>query len=173
MATVKVKSAEATMDAQQPEIKINAAERKAVIELLNRLLADEHVLMIKTHNYHWNVLGEAFGPLHNLFGEQYDQIEDSIDEIAERARMLGGKAVGTLREYLDLTRLSEHPGEYPDAMTMIENLLNDHETLTRILREEVDASAEKYGDVGTSDFLTGLLRQHEKMAWFLRSFLQG
>lgn len=173
MATVKEKTQKIHLDARQPEIKINPTEREVVIEMLNRLLADEHVLMLKTHNYHWNVLGEAFDPMHKFFGEQYDQIEESVDEIAERARMLGGKAVGTLREYLDLTRLSEHPGEYPDAMTMIENLLHDHETLIGILREDVDASAEKYGDIGTSDFLTGLLRQHEKMAWFLRSFLQG
>lgn len=172
METVKEKSVHLKMDAQQPEIKIDAADRKAVIEMLNRLLADEHVLMLKTHNYHWNVLGSSFDPLHKFFGEQYDQIEESVDEIAERARMLGGKAVGTLSEYLALTRLDERPGDYPDAMTMIANLLHDHETLIGILRQDVDACAEKYGDIGSNDFLTGLLRMHEKMAWFLRSFLQ-
>ncbi|MEN4012872.1 MAG: DNA starvation/stationary phase protection protein [Chloroflexota bacterium] len=172
MANTQEKTGKIMMDAIQPDIQIDEADRKAVIDMLNRLLADEHVLMLKAHNYHWNVLGEAFDPLHKLFGEQYDQIGESVDEIAERARMLGGKAVGTLSEYLALTRLSEHPGEYPDAMTMITNLLNDHETLIGILREDVDASAEKFGDVGSSDFLTGLLRMHEKMAWFLRASLQ-
>jgi len=57
-------------------------------------------------------------------------------------------------------------------MTMIANLLADHETIIRELRKDIDDSLEKYGDVGTSDFLTDLIRQHEKMAWFLRSFLQ-
>ncbi|WP_448334615.1 Dps family protein [Bellilinea sp.] len=159
-------------DERQPEIEITASNREAVIERLNRLLADEHVLMLKTHNYHWNVLGPSFDPMHKFFGEQYEMLDDIVDDVAERARALGGKAVGTMREYLQLTRLSEHPGEYPDVMTMIANLLADHETIIRELRKDIDDSLEKYGDVGTSDFLTDLIRQHEKMAWFLRSFLQ-
>ncbi len=169
MATLKSNT---IFDERQPEIEIAASNREAVIEMLNRLLADEHVLMLKTHNYHWNVLGPSFDPMHKFFGEQYEMLDDIVDDVAERARALGGKAVGTMREYLELTRLSEHPGEYPDVMTMIANLLADHETIIRELRKDIDESLEKYGDVGTSDFLTDLIRQHEKMAWFLRSFLQ-
>ena len=68
-----------------------------------------------------------------------------------------------------LTRLPEAPGQYPDADQMIAVLLADHESLARQLREDVTSSAEKYGDVGTSDFLTGLLETHEKTAWMLRA----
>ncbi len=169
MATLKSNT---IFDERQPEIEITASNREAVIEMLNRLLADEHVLMLKTHNYHWNVLGPSFDPMHKFFGEQYEMLDEIVDDVAERARALGGKAVGTMREYLELTRLTEHPGEYPNVMTMIANLLADHETIIRELRKGIDESLEKYGDVGTSDFLTDLIRQHEKMAWFLRSFLQ-
>lgn len=169
MATLKSNT---IFDERQPEIEITASNREAVIEMLNRLLADEHILMLKTHNYHWNVLGPSFDPMHKFFGEQYEMLDEIVDDVAERARALGGKAIGTMREYLELTRLTEHPGEYPNVTTMIANLLADHETIIRELRKGIDESLEKYGDVGTSDFLTDLIRQHEKMAWFLRSFLQ-
>ncbi|MCX8024415.1 MAG: DNA starvation/stationary phase protection protein [Thermanaerothrix sp.] len=160
------------LDSRQPEVHISDAHREAVINLLNTLLADEHVLLLKTHNYHWNVIGPNFAELHELFGEQYEMLDDLVDEIAERARMLGGKAVGTMREYLERTRLSEEPGIYPNAEQMIINLVADHEAIIRYLRQAIDDCAEKYGDIGTSDLLTGVLRAHEKMAWFLRAHLQ-
>lgn len=159
-------------DVRQPDIQIPDAQREAVIDVLNTLLADEHVLLLKTHNYHWNVLGPNFAELHELFGEQYEVLDGLVDEIAERARMLGGKAVGTMREYLERTHLSEEPGVYPDAEQMLANLLTDHETIIRYLRQAIDDCAEKYGDIGTSDLLTSVLRAHEKLAWFLRAHLQ-
>jgi starvation-inducible DNA-binding protein len=154
-----------------PNLGIDESHRGEVVRLLNALLADEYVLYTKTRNYHWNVVGPQFNDLHKFFEAQYEALGEAVDEVAERARTLGGQAAGTLAEFLQLARLREQPGKSPDARGMITSLLADHETLARQLRRDVEATANKYGDVGTSDFLTGLLEKHEKMAWMLRAFV--
>ncbi|MGH7326580.1 MAG: Dps family protein [Candidatus Rokuibacteriota bacterium] len=146
--------------------------RDALVTILNTLLADEYLLYTKTRNYHWNVTGPQFNDLHKFFEAQYEALNEVVDEVAERARTLGGRALGTLVEFAKVTRLRERPGEYPDARGMIADLLADHETLVRQLRGDLETAA-KHGDAGTNDFLTGLTEKHEKMAWMLRAFLEG
>jgi starvation-inducible DNA-binding protein len=145
--------------------------RQRVIAVLNTLLADEFLLYTKTRNYHWNVTGPQFNDLHKFFESQYEALDEVIDEVAERARALGGRAAGTLEEFRSAARLHEKPGDVPAARDMIAILLADHEALIRALREDIDAVNDRHRDVGTADFLTGLLEQHEKAAWMLRSFL--
>lgn len=155
------------------DIGIKEKNREAVVDILNQHVADIYVLYTKTRNYHWNVLGPRFNDLHKFFEAQYETLNESIDEIAERARSLGGPAIATLSEFVKMSRIKEHPGKYPDADTMIENLLADHEAVIKNLRNDVDTCDEEYDDAGTSDFLTALMEAHEKMAWMLRSFLQN
>ncbi|HXG61326.1 MAG TPA: ferritin-like domain-containing protein, partial [Planctomycetota bacterium] len=81
--------------------------------------------------------------------------------------------IGTLAEFQKRARLKEKPGDLPDARGMIAQLLADHEAIVRTLREDLQTALEKHGDAGTSDFLTGLMERHEKMAWMLRAFLEG
>ena len=140
-----------------PHIGIAEGERKKIVTILNTLLADEYVLYTKTRNYHWNVVGPQFNDLHKFFGEQYEQLDDFVDDVAERARQLGGHSVATLGEFMEATRLKEHPGQYPAADEMLENLLGDHETIIRQLRADADTAASKFHDAGTNDFLTGLM----------------
>jgi DNA-binding ferritin-like protein (oxidative damage protectant) len=147
--------------------------RESVIRILNRLLADEYVLYTKTRKYHWNVTGPRFKPLHDFFKAQYEELETIIDEVAERVPQLGGKAVATLEEFSAVATLVEDPGQYPDDNKMLSNLLNDHEALIRNLRTDADATDEKYHDMGTNDFLIGLMQQHEKTTWMLRAHLEG
>ena len=144
-----------------------------MIGILNRTLADEHTLYVKTRNYHWNVTGPQFHSLHEMFEEFYQKLAPLADDVAERARMMGGRAIGTMAEFSQQTRLSEQPGEAPEARKMVENLLADHEQIIRDLRQEVDVCAEELNDQGTADFLTGLMEEHEKMAWMHRAFLEG
>ncbi len=118
------------------------------------------------------MVGQHFNDHHKFFEGKYESIDDSIDEIAERIRSLGAKSPATLSEFVKNSRLSEHPGKHPDAQTMIENLLADHEKVIQYLREDVDACGAKYHDAGTQDFLTGLMEEHEKTAWMLRSVLE-
>jgi starvation-inducible DNA-binding protein len=142
-----------------------------IVNILNVLLSDEYLLYTKTRNYHWNVTGPQFHDLHKFFEEQYTELSEIIDEIAERGRSLDGWAFGTMSEFSQHTRLKEHPGHYPEAREMIASLLNDHEAVIRQLRSDLETCADKYHDMGTNDFLTGLMEKHEKMAWMLRAFL--
>jgi starvation-inducible DNA-binding protein len=174
----------------KPKLGITDDLRKGVVELLSTVLADEYILYTKTRNYHWNVEGLQFNDLHKFFEAQYEALDDVvdevaervralggrsldefIDEVAERARSLGGRALGTLAEFSQRTRLKEEPKKTPDAKQMLANLLADHESVIRELRADLQTALDKYGDAGTSDFLTGLMEKHEKMAWMLRSYL--
>lgn len=144
--------------------------RYEVCRILNTLLADEFVLSTRTKNYHWNVTGPHFPELHALFGEQYRKLDGFVDRIAERVRALGGNPPGTLVGFLRYTRLSEHPKVHLSAEEMVDGLLEDHELLVRDLREDLERHPELRLDVGTTDFLTGILQEHETTAWMLRSF---
>jgi starvation-inducible DNA-binding protein len=157
--------------AMRTDIGIAEKDRKAVVDILNNLLADEYLLYTKTRNFHWNVKGMHFHSLHKMFEAQYEELDGIVDEVAERARSLGGSASGTMAEFLKSARLKED-GETPDAKGMVRSLLDDHEELINLLREDLAVCAEKYKDMGTSDFLTGLMEQHEKTAWMLRSHLE-
>ena len=152
-------------------IEITDDDRQRVVAILNTLLADEFLLYTKTRNFHWNVTGPQFNDLHKFFEAQYEALDETIDAVAERARSLGGRAAGTLEEFRASARLGEKPGATPAARDMLATLLADHEALTRTLREDVTTVNDRHHDVGTADFLTGLLEQHEKAAWMLRSFL--
>jgi starvation-inducible DNA-binding protein len=154
------------------DIGVSVEDLEGEVRLLNRLLADEYVLYTKTRNYHWNVKGAQFNQLHLFFQSQYEQLNVVVDDVAERCRAIGGDAIGTLDEFKRETTLREQPGSYPDAPTMIADLLADHEAVIRTLREDVETTGETHNDAGTSGFLSGLLEQHEKMAWMLRAHLE-
>lgn len=162
-----------TSNLLKADVGLTERQREAVIDILNARLSDTVTLYVKTRKYHWNVRGIEFAQLHEFFEEQYDQLEEAMDEIAERVRQVGGIALGTMEEFLQTTALKEQPGVNPEAEEMIRDLLHDHETVIKQLRQDVDATADEHHDMGTSDFLTGLMETHEKMAWMLRSHLES
>ncbi|AJM93235.1 MULTISPECIES: DNA starvation/stationary phase protection protein [Nitrosopumilus] len=154
---------------QNLNIGIADQDREGVVSILTSLLSDEYVLYTKTRNYHWNVVSPHFNDYHKFFEGQYGEIEVIIDDIAERIRQLGGKAIATLDELKSHARLPEHPGQYPTDREMFANLVSDQESIIRNLREDLEKSDKSFHDMGTSDFLTGLMEQHEKMLWMLRA----
>ncbi len=154
-------------------IGINEQNRSSVAEILAQILADEHILYIKLRNYHWNVEGMFFQSLHGFFEEQYNELAESIDNIAERIRSLGFFAPGSMGDFKDLARLSETGNLNGKDVQMLRNILADHEMMIQILRGNVEDTMEKYNDAGTSDFLTALMEQHEKMAWMVRAHLNA
>jgi starvation-inducible DNA-binding protein len=156
-----------------PQLGLSKENRIGVINLLNTVLADEHVLYTKLRNYHWNVVGPQFHALHEFFEDQYNEVKEVGDEVAERVRAHGGHAIGTLTEFIQQTRLVEQPDTYPSAHTMVSDLVSDHEAMVRHLREDAAQCAGTYEDVATEDLLIGLIQKHEKMAWMLRSFIEG
>ena len=150
-------------------IGITEKNRQAVAAALNQLLADEHILYNKTRNYHWSVEGPSFMEFHKLYEAQYDELAEIIDEIAERIRTIGHFAEGRLKELLKLASLEE-PAPPTNQGDQLANLISDHEVIINKLRKLITDFDEKNKDIGSSDFATGVLKQHEKMAWMLRSY---
>ncbi|HEY9166616.1 MAG TPA: DNA starvation/stationary phase protection protein [Candidatus Kryptonia bacterium] len=156
----------------KPNIEISEKNLKKVATILNTLLADEYILYTKTRNAHWNVLGNNFSELHKFFEMQYAAIDVMIDDVAERVRALGHFALGTLKDFLAVARLSEHNEDFSNQNHIIGTLLEDNESIIRSLRKDIPAVSDDCRDLGTADFMTGLMEQHEKMAWMLRSYLK-
>jgi starvation-inducible DNA-binding protein len=152
-------------------IGLEAEARKEVTALLNILLSDEFTLYAKTRGAHWNVRGSHFFSLHGLFEKQYEALDEIIDEVAERARMLGGMAVDSLMSFLTLTRLENENLSKYDERDFLMGILIHHEAIICNLRIDIKA-CERHGDYGTADLFTGILAQHEKMAWMLRASLE-
>lgn len=155
------------------KINIGISEKnlKEVTSLLSTVLADEMTLYVKTRKFHWNVSGPSFMELHKLFEGQYKQLEEYIDEIAERINKLGAKTIGTMHEFSESTSLKEYPGIYPSQKEMLEELLSNHETIIIHLRKIIEACSETHKDAGTADLLTKLMEDHETTAWVLRRYL--
>lgn len=160
----------AAMSDKLVSIGIGEEQRAAIAGKLNALLADEYALYIRTQKFHWNVVGPFFGPLHKLFNDQFDALAENVDAVAERVRALGFKAIGSLAEFKQNTALAENPGVNPDANSMIGLLLEGHEAIIKSIRPIVDLTAQ-LNEMGTNNFLSGLIEKHEKAAWFLRAHL--
>jgi starvation-inducible DNA-binding protein len=155
----------------KPNIGISEKNLKGASEILSSLLANEMVLYVKTRKAHWNVSGHNFMELHKLYEEQYKQLEETTDLIAERIGKLGHPTIGTMQEYCKMAGIKENPGEYASTKDTLKELLNNHETVISQLREDIGLCSEKFKDAGTTDFLTYVLESHETIAWILRRYL--
>lgn len=153
-------------------IGISAENREVVAHQLAKLLANEFVLYTKTLNAHWNLEGMDFHSVHLYFEELYTQSAEIVDDVAERIRQLGHYAPATLKNFLQLTHLTEHDEDGNDSRSMIKKLLSDHESIIDFIRGNIDEFVEAHKDAGTSDYITGLLEKHEKIAWMLRAHLK-
>lgn len=157
------------MKSEQTEIGIKKNNRKAVTEMLQQVLSDEFILYTKYRNAHWNVEGHDFHTKHVFFEEEYGKLELIVDEVAERIRMLGFYAPGTMREFLELTQLEENTPKQNDSISFMKILLEDHQKMIAFIRKSISENAEEHNDEGTADFITGLMQKHEEMAWMLRA----
>jgi starvation-inducible DNA-binding protein len=137
---------------------------------LTHFLADTYLLYLKTQNFHWNVTGPHFQPLHTLFESQYKELADAIDEIAERIRALKCHTPASFSHFQKLSSLKEENG-VPTAKEMLKQLTKDHEMVVHhayIILVKV----QKAHDEATADLLIQRIRSHEKHAWMLRSNLE-
>ncbi|WP_031555222.1 Dps family protein [Parvularcula oceani] len=139
-----------------------------VAQSLKSVLGDTYALYLKTHGFHWNVTGPQFHALHTLFEEQYTQMWEALDDIAERVRTLGDTAPGSGRALAALSEIDEAGDEVPEAKEMLRILAADHETWVRRAGEALEVAREA-GDDGTEDLLVPMIASHEKSAWMLRS----
>ncbi len=153
------------------DIGITKKDREKIADGLSHLLADSFTLYLKTHNFHWNVTGPMFNTLHVMFMEQYTELWNALDEIAERIRALGVTAPGSFSEFAKLTVIKESEGT-PNATEMIKQLVAGQEAVTKTARS-IFPIVDKAGDEPTADLLTQRMQIHEKNAWMLRSLLES
>lgn len=153
-------------------IGISEINRQAVANELLKILADEYVLYTKTRNAHWNIAGPDFYDKHKFFEDQFEELDEIIDRVAERIRSLGQGVTGSLGYFLSITQLAESDNGKTDGEYFIQELLADHERIIQTLRTDIKIFESDFVDIGSSDFITGLLQDHEKMAWLLRSHIK-
>lgn len=145
---------------------------KQIAADLSTFLADTYLLYVKSQNFHWNVTDPRFHSLHEFFEDQYEELAEATDLIAERIRAVGEKSPGAMQEFLDLSRLKESEKNL-SGNEMLTTLLNDHGSIIQWLRNAIDQSI-KWGDQGTADLFIERLRVHEKTAWMIKAhFLKG
>ncbi len=151
---------------------LTEAKRKKVAEGLIKLLANNYVLYLKTHNFHWNVVGPMFQPLHSVFEAQYIDLWNAGDTIAERVRALGFFVPASYADFAKLSKIKEAVGIHPvAAKEMISQLEHDQEIIVRLARELLPETEEAEDQVSV-DLLSERMEVHEKNAWMLRSFLE-
>ncbi len=142
---------------------------QSVVETLKAVLADNYMLYLKTQNYHWNVDGPRFKSLHLMFEEQYKELAEAIDTVAELIRGLGEKAPGTFDAY-SKSAIIKSGNENANAEQTVKELLDDQEAIQKTLHKALDA-AQKANDEVVAGFLIERLTVHRKTAWMLKSSL--
>ena len=147
--------------------KTQQQSRQQLVQHLAKVLADSYLLYHTTQFCHWNVVGSQFRPLHEMFEEQYRALAEAIDVIAERIRILGFYAPGTLRDYLTLSSL-EQPTDLLAPEEMLEQLIACHEAVTDGILRAVPV-AQRISDEATLDLLVERVRAHQKASWMLKS----
>ena len=141
--------------------------QKQVIEALEHILADTFTLYFKTHAYHWNVEGPHFQEFHEMFGTQYTDMWEAMDDIAERIRALGAYAPMNVTELMKPSDLTS-ANEMMKAIDMVKDLAKDHGEIAKHLAEAIETASE-VGDEVTADLLIGRQTFHDKTAWMLNA----
>lgn len=142
-----------------------------LINLMRKALADSFAFYLKAHNFHWNVEGSDFKMYHDLFGGVYEEVYGAIDPIAEHIRTLNAYAPGSLSKFSELTTIAEH-NLFPTASVMVKELLDDNQKVINSLTDAYKM-AERFSEIGLSNFLQDRVDAHKKHAWMLRATSKG
>lgn len=142
-------------------------KNRQTVQNLEKILANSYVLALKTQNYHWNVVGENFKSLHELFGAQYEDLAAAIDEVAERMRALGAKVEGTFENFSALSSIKSGDKNF-NKTQMLQDLISSHEIVVEALKQAIKTAQEEFDEV-SADILIGRATIHEKAIWMLSS----
>jgi starvation-inducible DNA-binding protein len=140
-----------------------------VADLLKAVLADQFLLYTKSRNYHWNVTGSNFYGLHAVFEKIYDELAEDLDAIAERIRVLGLKAPGTLKEFLEISSIEEEPGKFPAQSVLVQNITKDLETIIEEMKSAANKMQNDFKDEVTAGMFYSLIEKYQKTVWMLKS----
>jgi len=150
--------------ASPTDLKANAI--RDVPAALRALLADVFALYLKTKNFHWHMSGSHFRDYHLMLDDQSDQIFATTDDIAERARKIGGTALRSIGQIAREQRILDNDADYVDPQDMLAELRSDNQQLTREMRR-VHELCDEYGDVATASLLENWIDEAERRVWFL------
>jgi starvation-inducible DNA-binding protein len=152
-------------------LSLNSADISKSIQVLNELLANTYALYLKTQNAHWNVQGESFHMLHVLFESEYQSLQNAIDDIAERIKILGGVIEASFEKFHEKSGVTENLSDYR-GINVLNTLAKDHDCVIFLIRRLLKKLEQSLDD-GTKDLLVSRLKDHEKTYWFLNSHLKG
>lgn len=152
-----------------PNLEFTDQSKSECAKALSKVLSDTFILYLKTHNFHWNVVGPKFLGIHRFLEDQYRDLWTSIDDIAERIRALGAMAPGTTTKFRELSEVREND-KVPGAQDILRELVTDNETVCRTMRATL-ATAQAAGDEATAGLVTDRLAYHEKQIWMMKSLL--
>ncbi|MFY9210796.1 MAG: DNA starvation/stationary phase protection protein [Aestuariivita sp.] len=153
----------------QTAVDLSPSAREAIAEALNQCVAETAVTTMLAQNFHWNVTGMAFAPLHALFQTVYEDHFAAQDDLAERIKALDAHAEGMLSGMLKRSKIAEHDG-HADDRTMVAALRDAQITLAATMAAAGELAAE-HGDTLTEDLCISRGQVHEKFAWMLRAQL--
>jgi starvation-inducible DNA-binding protein len=137
-----------------------------ICEELRKLLADVFALYLKTKNFHWHMSGPHFRDYHLLLDEQSDQIFAMTDDIAERARKIGGTTLHSISDVAREQRLSDNNEEFVAPAEMLAELTDDNQSLVRFMRATHEV-CDRHNDVATASMLENWIDESERRTWFL------
>ena len=133
---------------------------------LNGLVADTFALYVKTKNFHWHISGPHFRDYHLLLDEQAEQLQESIDILAERARKVGGTTIRSIGHIAKLQRVKDNDATYVDPLDMLAELREDNKDLVARMRVTHDV-CDEHGDVASASLIENWIDEAERRAWFL------
>lgn len=142
-----------------------------MINKLNQNIADLHILYVKLHNYHWNIKGMQFLPIHKMTEEYYEYVAELYDVIAERVLQLNAKPISSVKEYLDRAQIQDETASDFNAEQVLSGLTADFNYLLSAYKE-ILAMADKSEDVSTANIISDSIQWLEKALWMLRASQQ-
>jgi starvation-inducible DNA-binding protein len=137
-----------------------------VNQSLNQFLCDLNVFFRKLQNYHWNIQGESFFRIHEKLEEYYNAVAGEIDEIAEHILINGAQPLGTLKDYLENTKIREAENKKVDRNTVYQSVLSDYGTLYQDIKN-IKETADSAGDYSTSSLMDNYILNYGKILWML------
>ena len=141
------------------------------VEKLNLYLANLNVLYRKVQNYHWNIVGDKFFSIHEKLEEYYNAINEQIDDVAERILSIGGRPLGTLKDYLAVTTIKEAENKEISIPEAVADVKKEFEAMLK-LAKEVKEAADEENDYGTSALVDEYISTYEKNLWMLNAYLK-
>ena len=141
------------------------------VEKLNLYLANLNVLYRKVQNYHWNIVGSGFFSVHTKLEEYYDAINTQIDDVAERILSIGGRPLGTLKDYLEVTTIKEAENKEISIPEAVADVKKEFEAMLKLVKE-IKVVADEENDYGTSALTDEYISTYEKDLWMLNAYLK-